>query len=33
MAVRLIDGNDLVKGTPLRGNVDADNYLFIIDND
>ena len=31
MAVRLIDGNDLVKGTPLRGNVDADNYLFIID--
>ena len=31
MAVRLINGNDLVKGTPLRGNVDADNYLFIID--
>ena len=29
--IRLIDGNDLVKGTPLRGNVDADNYLFIID--
>jgi len=31
MAIRLINGNDLIKGTPLRGNVDADNYLFIID--
>ena len=30
MEVRLITSNNLIQRTPLRGNVDEDNFLFII---